>query len=59
MSPMTQQAVAESMFRLVEPRLGGGKISSRFQRDRYLELCSLLIGEIEISMTAAKDLDFE
>jgi len=51
---------AESLMRSIDAQIGRTSIEkSRFMRDRYVAVLGALIGEIEIAMNSAKEIDYE
>ena len=53
------ESVAQSIMRIVDERLDPKKIKTAVVRDRYVSVLGALIGEIETSMNAAKELSFD
>ena len=53
------QERAAALMRAIDQRVGRSAIEgSRFMRDRYVAVLGELIGEIEVAMDSAKEIDF-
>ena len=53
--PLTNRDVAESIMQRIDDRLGGKHLNNDWQRERYVDICRMVIGEIEISMNSVKE----